>query len=95
MEQALRHPTWQMGSRITIDSATMMNKGFEVIEACWLFGFSPRAGGGESPSAVDRPFHGGICGRLDSGADFRHGYAPAHSVCAHLPGADAVEEPSV
>lgn len=41
-EQALDHPTWKMGRRITIDSATMMNKGFEVIEACWLFGFSPR-----------------------------------------------------
>ncbi len=40
-EQALRHPTWQMGSRITIDSATLMNKGFEVIEARWLFGFEP------------------------------------------------------
>ena len=36
-EQALNHPTWKMGNRITIDSATMMNKGFEVIEACWLF----------------------------------------------------------
>ncbi len=40
-EQALNHPTWKMGPRITIDSATMMNKGFEVIEACWLFGFEP------------------------------------------------------
>src|SRR5262249_12292151 len=39
--EALKHPTWKMGSRITIDSATLMNKGFEVIEACWLFGFSP------------------------------------------------------
>lgn len=38
-EQALNHPTWKMGQRITIDSATLMNKGFEVIEACWLFGF--------------------------------------------------------
>jgi 1-deoxy-D-xylulose-5-phosphate reductoisomerase len=38
---ALNHPTWKMGKRITIDSATLMNKGFEVIEACWLFGFSP------------------------------------------------------
>ncbi|MBP5477096.1 MAG: 1-deoxy-D-xylulose-5-phosphate reductoisomerase [Paludibacteraceae bacterium] len=37
-EQALRHPNWQMGAKITIDSATMMNKGFEVIEAKWLFG---------------------------------------------------------
>src|SRR5581483_9989911 len=38
--RALNHPTWKMGKRITIDSATLMNKGFEVIEACWLFGFS-------------------------------------------------------
>ena len=37
--QALNHPTWKMGRRITIDSATLMNKGFEVIEACWLFDF--------------------------------------------------------
>jgi 1-deoxy-D-xylulose-5-phosphate reductoisomerase len=37
-EQALQHPTWKMGRRITIDSATLMNKGFEVIEACRLFG---------------------------------------------------------
>lgn len=39
-EQALNHPTWKMGPRITIDSATLMNKGFEVIEACWLFDFT-------------------------------------------------------
>ncbi len=39
--QALNHPTWKMGNRITIDSATLMNKGFEVIEACWLFGLKP------------------------------------------------------
>lgn len=38
--EALNHPTWKMGQRISIDSATLMNKGFEVIEACWLFGFS-------------------------------------------------------
>jgi 1-deoxy-D-xylulose-5-phosphate reductoisomerase len=37
-EEALKHPTWSMGRRITIDSATMMNKGLEIIEACWLFG---------------------------------------------------------
>ncbi len=40
-EQALKHPTWKMGRRITIDSATLMNKGFEVIEACRLFGLPP------------------------------------------------------
>ena len=40
-EQALKHPNWDMGAKITIDSATMMNKGFEVIEAKWLFGVRP------------------------------------------------------
>ena len=40
-KQALNHPTWRMGNRITIDCATLMNKGFEVIEACWLFDFAP------------------------------------------------------
>jgi 1-deoxy-D-xylulose-5-phosphate reductoisomerase len=40
-EQALAHPNWRMGNRITIDSATMMNKGFEVIEARWLFDVRP------------------------------------------------------
>lgn len=39
--QALKHPNWSMGAKITIDSATMMNKGFEVIEAKWLFGVQP------------------------------------------------------
>ncbi len=38
---ALKHPNWSMGSKITVDSATMMNKGFEVIEARWLFGVAP------------------------------------------------------
>jgi 1-deoxy-D-xylulose-5-phosphate reductoisomerase len=41
IEQALNHPTWKMGRRITIDSATLMNKGFEVIEACRLFNLAP------------------------------------------------------
>jgi 1-deoxy-D-xylulose-5-phosphate reductoisomerase len=41
VEQALDHPTWKMGRRITIDSATLMNKGFEVIEACRLFNLPP------------------------------------------------------
>src|SRR5580700_1004002 len=41
IEQALNHPTWKMGRRITIDSATLMNKGFEVIEACRLFNLPP------------------------------------------------------
>ena len=40
-EQALKHPNWHMGAKITIDSASMMNKGFEMIEAKWLFGVTP------------------------------------------------------
>jgi 1-deoxy-D-xylulose-5-phosphate reductoisomerase len=39
VEEAMRHPTWNMGAKVTIDSATLMNKGLEVIEARWLFGF--------------------------------------------------------
>ena len=41
VSEALHHPTWNMGAKITIDSATLMNKGLEVIEAHWLFGFKP------------------------------------------------------
>ena len=40
-EQALKHPNWEMGAKITIDSASLMNKGLEVIEAKWLFGLKP------------------------------------------------------
>jgi 1-deoxy-D-xylulose-5-phosphate reductoisomerase len=43
VEQALRHPTWVMGRRVTIDSATMLNKGLEIIEACRLFNLPPSA----------------------------------------------------
>ena len=41
VKEALKHPNWDMGAKITIDSATLMNKGFEVIEAKWLFGLKP------------------------------------------------------
>ncbi|HIJ22270.1 MAG: 1-deoxy-D-xylulose-5-phosphate reductoisomerase [Gammaproteobacteria bacterium] len=40
-EEAVAHPNWSMGKKISVDSATMMNKGLELIEACWLFGVSP------------------------------------------------------
>ena len=56
--QALRHPTWRMGRKITIDSATLMNKGLEVIEAHWLFD----AGADQIEvliHSVDRSLHGG------------------------------------
>ncbi len=41
MAEALQHPTWKMGAKITVDSATLMNKGLEVIEARWLFDLPP------------------------------------------------------
>jgi 1-deoxy-D-xylulose-5-phosphate reductoisomerase len=41
LEEALRHPRWKMGKKVTVDSATMMNKGFELIEARWLFDLEP------------------------------------------------------
>lgn len=41
VDNALNHPNWEMGAKITIDSATLMNKGFEMIEASWLFGLPP------------------------------------------------------
>jgi 1-deoxy-D-xylulose-5-phosphate reductoisomerase len=40
-EEALKHPNWSMGTKVTVDSATLMNKGLEVIEACWLFNLPP------------------------------------------------------
>src|SRR5712691_7558879 len=43
VEDALKHPTWKMGAKITIDSATLMNKGLEIIEARWLFEVAPRS----------------------------------------------------
>ena len=55
----MNHPTWQMGRKITIDSATLMNKGLEVIEARWLFGVQPLADRRRHSSAVGRPLDGG------------------------------------
>ncbi len=50
---ALKHPNWNMGAKITIDSATLMNKGLELIEAVWLFGLPP----GEDPDRGAAPEH--------------------------------------
>jgi 1-deoxy-D-xylulose-5-phosphate reductoisomerase len=75
VEQALNHPTWKMGKRITIDSATLMNKGFEVIEACRLFHLA---------SAVHNPFHGGVCGWQPTCTIFGDRHAPADPLCPDL-----------
>ncbi len=58
LAQALKHPNWSMGRKITIDSATLMNKGLEVIEARWLFDITPEQDQGAGASAEHHPFHG-------------------------------------
>ena len=78
--QALHHPNWHMGAKITIDSASMMNKGFEVIEAKWLFGVRP-----EQIEVVVHPqsvIHRGRSGKSPAG---RARYASAHPIRFLLP----------
>ena len=56
---ALKHPNWNMGAKITIDSATLMNKGLELIEAVWLFGL-PR----KNPNRGAAPEYRPLCGAV-------------------------------
>ncbi len=85
-DDALRHPTWNMGPKITIDSATLMNKGLEVIEARWLFDVRAGQHFRGRPSAVHRSLDGRVRGRLDRRADGRYRYAIAHTVRVVLSG---------
>ena len=85
-DDALRHPTWQMGRKITIDSATLMNKGLEVIEAHWLFGMPPRRDRRRHPSAVDRALDGRVARRLGDRAARRDRHAAADSVRVFVSG---------
>ena len=91
-EAALRHPVWSMGAKISIDSATMMNKGLEVIEAARLFGLAPDADRRAGASAVDHPRHGPLPRRLGAGAAWlaRH----AHSDRAYPGLAGRIATPS-
>ena len=87
--QALRHPTWRMGPKVTIDSATLMNKGFELIEAHWLFGVAA-----DRIEVVIHPqsvVHSCVelRGRHRSGAARAPGHASADSVRADLSRAPA------
>ncbi|HJQ32869.1 MAG TPA: 1-deoxy-D-xylulose-5-phosphate reductoisomerase [Pyrinomonadaceae bacterium] len=97
VDEAMRHPTWNMGSKITIDSATLMNKGLEVIEARWLFGF-----GADEIDVVVHPesvvhsmvelVDGSVIAQLGV-TDMRHAiqYAltyPERHACAQLPPLD-------
>ena len=85
-EDALKHPTWQMGPKITIDSATLMNKGLEVIEAHWLFGVPSSLHRGGGAPAVDRPLDGRAERRIDHRADGHHRHAPADPICVRVSG---------
>ena len=90
VEQALNHPTWKMGRRITIDSATLMNKGFEVIEACRLFHMPPAKVEVIVHPAVDDSFHGGVCGWQHTCSVLGDRHAAADSVRANISGADSI-----
>ena len=88
-EQALQHPNWSMGAKITVDSATLMNKGLEFIEAMRLYRMPP-----EKISIVihrESIVHSLVeyCDNAMIGPAGRAGYAPAHPVRPYLAGADA------
>ncbi len=83
---ALKHPNWHMGAKVTIDSASMMNKGFEVIEAKWLFGMNP-----EQMEVVVHPqsiVHS-MVQYTDGSIKAQLGYAFADSICADFSGTDS------
>ena len=86
-EDALRHPTWQMGRKITIDSATLMNKGLEVIEARWLFDVDAARDRRRHSPAVDRALDGRAARRVGDRAARRHRHAAADSVRVLVSGA--------
>jgi 1-deoxy-D-xylulose-5-phosphate reductoisomerase len=81
-EQALAHPNWDMGAKISIDSATMMNKGLELIEAHLLFGLPPEQIEIVVHPAVGDPFDGRLSRRLGAGParHARHAGADRHAL---------------
>ena len=84
VEDALKHPTWKMGAKITIDSATLMNKGLEIIEARWLFDLSPDQVQVDRASPVDRALHGRVRGRLRDRPARRGRHGHPDPLCAHV-----------
>ena len=79
--QALKHPNWDMGAKVTIDSASMMNKGLELIEAQQIFDISPRTSGRGRSSAVDCALTGRLQRWWTNGAAGRAGHADSHIGC--------------
>ena len=82
--QALKHPNWEMGCKITIDSASLMNKGLEVIEARWLFDLSPRTNRNYHSSAIHHSQLGSVYRRFIKSPNGIARYAFAYSVCFNL-----------
>ena len=87
VEQALKHPNWAMGQKVTIDSATMMNKGLELIEAHHLFALPLDPDRRAGASAVDRSWAGGVPRRFDDRATViaRHAGADRALPCLARP----------
>ena len=86
-EQACAHPNWVMGRKISVDSATLMNKGLELIEACAAVRARPGAGGGGGPPAEHRALAGGVHRRLGARPARLAGHAHAHRLRARMAGA--------
>ena len=87
VEEALAHPTWSMGPKITVDSATLANKGLELIEAHYLFGASVREDRGRRASDVGRPCARPVPGRRSARTPRVSGHARSDLVRTHAPGA--------
>ena len=87
VDQALAHPTWRMGPKITVDSSTLMNKGLEVIEAHELFGMPYDADRGHRPPPVRHPLDGRVHRRLDDRPAQPARHAPADRLRPRVAGA--------
>ncbi len=83
-DEACAHPNWVMGRKISVDSATMMNKGLEVIEAFWLFGAAARVDRGRRPPAKRHPLDGRVPRRFGDRAARRARHAHADRLRARL-----------
>ncbi len=94
LAEALRHPNWEMGPKITIDSATLMNKGLEVIEARWLFDVPPERDRRRRASAIDRALARRVRGRLGARAAGAAGHARADRRGARAPRAPPARSPA-
>ena len=81
---ALKHPNWTMGRKITIDSATMVNKGLEVMEAGWLFHVPPEKITGSSTTTKHHTFYGRVCRWRGDRTAWRTGHETADPVCTFL-----------